>query len=174
MNSSSVWSTYFLSQFLDLCEMFLVFGIQNPILNSKIQNSSSKIQKSVARCRFCAQPSFVIGFSWLCKGKPKREIIDSGAFWVYLRLDLTIICRFTESFLFYFVVKVLPDKFLEREKSGRNFHLKDDFLMSVSVERCWHKTIFKETKKPSWLLCLFIRSHEQPYSEGIEVSFQKM
>ena len=153
--------------------MFLVFGIQNPILNSKIQNSSSKIQKSVARCRFCAQPSFVIGFSWLCKGKSKSEVIDSEAFCVYLYLDLTVICRFTGSFLFCFIVKVLPDKFWEREKPGRNSHLKDDFLMLVSVERYWHKTIFKESEKPSLLLCLFIRSHEQSYSEGIVVNLKK-
>ena len=59
------------------------------------------------------------------------KIIDGEVFWVLLGVDLTVIYRFVGSFLSCFGVKVLSCKFCEETEPGSNFHLIDDFLISV-------------------------------------------
>ena len=60
-------------------------------------------------------------------------------------LDLTVTCRFFGSFVSYFGLMVRSGKFSEGEKSSRNFHLKDDFLILVSIKWWRHRTIFEQT-----------------------------
>ena len=50
-------------------------------------------------------------------------------------LDVTIMFRFIDSFLPCFAAKVLSGKFCEEAKPGtRKFHLKNDFLILVSIK----------------------------------------
>ena len=117
--------------------------------------------------------SFVIGSSWLSKGKGKGEVIDSEVFWVFLNVDLTVICCLTGSFLSYFGVVVLRGRFCEGKEPGSNFHLKNYFLISFFIKWRWHKIVFEETLNPSLLFCLFIRLHQRLIFEGNEGNFKK-
>ena len=81
----------------------------------------------------CILVPFDISSSYWSKGKAKGKTVDNEVFCVLLGVDLTVICCFTCSYCSSFVEVVLPGKVCEETEPGSYFHLKDYFLISVSI-----------------------------------------